>query len=147
MNVFQDLGVLAPPWVANLVAFIRQMSVFQGLSVLTLGSLLLRELAMMIRHAGPQRLRWFRSGAWLAAMVAIVRPDWVTAVARLLGIQRGADLVSYLAFLAMLGTAFYGYSCYVRLQSQVTLLARTLAILQARQAPGAGETDVSQKDE
>ena len=123
------------------------MTVFQDLSVLALGSLLLRELMLLVFRRGPQLPRWFRSGAWLAAMVAIVRPDWVTAVARLLGIQRGADLVSYLAFLAMLGTAFYGYSCYVRLQSQVTLLARTLAILQARQASGAGETDVSQKDE
>ena len=122
------------------------MSVFQDLSVLALGSLLLRELAMMIGGRGPQRPRWFRSGAWLAAMIAIVRPDWVTAVARLLGIQRGADLVSYLAFLAMLGTAFYGYSCYVRLQSQVTLLARTLAILQAKQTPSIQEADAPRAD-
>jgi small membrane protein len=117
------------------------MNLFQDLSVLVLGSLLLRELTLLIRRRGPQRPRWFRSGAWLAAMIAIVRPDLVTAVARLLGIQRGADLVSYLAFLAMLATAFCGYSCYVRLQSQMTLLARTLAILQATQAPAIPEMD------
>ncbi len=122
------------------------MNVFQDLSVLALGSLLLRELTLVIRRRGPQRPRWLRSGAWLAAMVAIVRPDLVTAVARLLGIQRGADLVSYLAFLAMLGTAFYGYSCYVRLQGQVTLLARSLAILQARQTPGIQEADARNPD-
>jgi hypothetical protein len=60
-----------------------------------------------------------------------------------LGIDRGVNLVSYLAFLAVLGAAFHGYSCYVRLQSQITVLARTLAILQARQAPGIQEADVS----
>ncbi len=146
MNAFQDLGVLALGGVAKLALFIRQMNVFQDLSVLALGSLLLRELTLMIRRRGPQRPRWFRSGAWLAAMIAIVRPDWVTWVANKLDIQRGADLVSYLAFLAMLGTAFCGYSCYVRLQSQVTLLARSLAILQARQTPGIQEADAPRAD-
>ncbi len=120
------------------------MTVFQDLSVLALGSLLLRELTLVIRRRGPQRPRWFRSGVWLAAMIAIICPERVTWVAQHLGIQRGADLVSYLAFLAMLGTAFYGYSCYVRLQSQVTLLARTLAILQAKQATGIQETNAPQ---
>jgi hypothetical protein len=120
------------------------MNVFQDLSVLALGSLLLRELALVIGRRGPQRPRWFRSGVWLTAIVAIVCPDRVTWVANHLGIQRGADLVSYLAFLAMLGTAFYGYSCYVRLQGQVTLLARSLAILQARQTPGIQEADAPQ---
>jgi hypothetical protein len=79
-------------------------------------------------------------------MVAILCPDRVTGVARLLGIDRGADLVSYLAVLAMLGLAFFGYSCYVRLQNQVTMLARTLAIRQARQASPAQETDASPTD-
>ncbi len=117
------------------------LNLFQDLSVLVLGSLLLRELTLLVRRRGPQRPRWFRSGTWLAAMIAIVRPEMVTAAARLLGIQRGADLVSYLACLAMLATAFCGYSCYLRLQSQMTLLARTLAILQASQAPAIQETD------
>jgi Flp pilus assembly protein TadD len=122
------------------------MTVFQGLSVLALGSLLLRELLLVILRRGPQRPRWFRSAVWLVALVAILCPDRVTAVALFLGIKRGADLVSYLAILAMLGLAFYGYSCYVRLQSQVTSLARILAILQARQAPGAQETDIPPAD-
>jgi hypothetical protein len=117
------------------------MNLFQVLSVLVLGSLLVRELTLGIRRRGPQRPRWLRSGVWLAAMVAIIYPDLTTLVAQRLGIGHGANLVGYLAFLAMLGSAFYGYSCYVRLQSQVTLLARTLAILQARQAPAVQETE------
>jgi hypothetical protein len=122
------------------------MNLFQVLSVLALGTLLLRELTLIIRRRGPQRPRWFRSVVWLAAMVAIIYPDLTTLVAQRLGIGHGANLVGYLAFLAMLGSAFYGYSCYVRLQSQVTLLARTLAILQARQAPAIQETDAPRAD-
>jgi hypothetical protein len=146
MNVFQGLGVLALRCDQVLSSFVPQITVFQGLSVLVLGALLLRELVLAALHRGPQRPRWFRSAVWLSALVAILCPDRVTAVALFLGIKRGADLVSYLAILAMLGLAFYGYSCYVRLQSQVTSLARTLAILQARQAPDAQETDTPPTD-
>ena len=66
------------------------MNLFQVLSVLALGTLLLRELTLMIRRRGPQRPRWFRSVVWLAAMVAIIYPDLTTLVAQRLGIGHGA---------------------------------------------------------
>jgi len=55
------------------------------------------------------------------------------------GIQRGADLVSYLGVLTLLVVAFLGYERYVRLQEQVTVLVRRLAILEAHKVPPAAD--------
>jgi hypothetical protein len=108
------------------------MNLFQWLSLAFLGGLLLWDLVSFARGRvlrGP----WFvRCCVWVAAMVAIARPDLTQDVAMALGITTGANLVMYLFVLAFLATAFYFYSRYVQLQRQLTEVVRHVAINEAR---------------
>lgn len=64
--------------------------------------------------------------------VAIINPDFVTDIAHVVGIGRGADLVLYILFFAFL---FYVLGQYIKAQkqrSQLHTLARKLALLEAR---------------
>jgi hypothetical protein len=69
---------------------------------------------------------------WLAAAVAITRPDWVQEAAIWLGIGRGADVVLYLFVLAFLATTFLFYARQLRQQQEITQLVRHLALREAR---------------
>lgn len=107
------------------------MNGFQSIAIAALCLLLGSDIAQLLRGRGRKRVRLVRIATWLAAGTAIADPNLTTIVARSIGIQRGADLVSYLASLGFLAFAFYGYACYLRLESQTTALARRLAILTA----------------
>src|SRR4051812_12156532 len=108
------------------------MNLFQ-LSMLTLlGGLLLWELVTLWR--GPTAFGFWllRCLAWIAAAVAIANPGLLQTLASLLGIGRGADVVLYAFALAFLGSSFYFYSRYVRLQRELTQVVRHLAIYEAQ---------------
>jgi hypothetical protein len=82
-----------------------------------------------------------RLALWIGAAVAIYRPELVSIVANKLGIQRGADLVSYAVALAFLGMSFYFYSRYTLLQQQLTSLVRHIALQDAKRGKdGDGDT-------
>lgn len=68
---------------------------------------------------------------WLAAAVAISLPNMIQALATLVGIDRGADLVLYLFVFAFLVTAFSFYTRTVLMQRQLTTLVRQYAISEA----------------
>jgi hypothetical protein len=110
------------------------MNLFQWLSETFLGGLLLWDLVSFARGRvlrGP----WFvRCCVWVAAMVAIARPELAQEVAVVVGINRGTDLVMYLFVLVFLATTFHFYSRDVRLQRQLTAVVRHLAIAEARRA-------------
>ena len=103
------------------------MSVFQIVAGSILGLLVLREL--FARRGRGVRL--FRATVWLAAAAAILDPLLTQRVADVLGIGRGADVVLYLFVLAFLWVSFFLYSCHLRVQRQVTQLARHIAIQEA----------------
>ena len=105
---------------------------FQWLSIPILAVLLLRELLRGRRGSETTVLWLLRCCIWLGAAATIAEPDHVTLIAREIGIQRGADLVLYLFVLTSIGTSFFFYSRYVRLQRQITQLVRHLAIQDAR---------------
>ncbi|MGH9456744.1 MAG: DUF2304 domain-containing protein [Thermoanaerobaculia bacterium] len=70
---------------------------------------------------------------WIAGVAAISWPAITVAAARAVGIARGADLVSYLAILAML-VGFFTFNVRVRrIESQITQIVRELAIRGAEQ--------------
>ena len=64
---------------------------------------------------------------WLAAGIAILRPEVTNELAELLGIGRGADLLLYLLAIVFLASVFYFYQKYHRLQSDLTKVVRRLA--------------------
>ncbi len=70
---------------------------------------------------------------WTLAAVAFAVPDATTRFAHLLGIGRGADVVLYCAVLGGLLVAFRLSMAQRRLERELTLLVRELAVQQARQ--------------
>lgn len=115
------------------------MSAFQIVAVVVLGSLTLRELLVSFVRSRGRWMRLARMAVWGTATAAIVNPGLPQAVADLLGIGRGADVVLYLFVLAFLWVSFFLYSCHLRVQRQVTQLARHIAIREAER--GIEETN------
>jgi hypothetical protein len=117
------------------------MTPFQWISLAAIATILSVEVLYGFRRT-QRRLAWLiRCAIWVAAAIAIAQPNLTSRLALLVGIQRGADLVSYLAILAFLWVAFYAYSRYVRMEQQITVLVRRLATLEARQAAEPWDTD------
>lgn len=69
---------------------------------------------------------------WTAAGVLIARPEWTAILAGFLGIARGADLVFYLAILGAMVGFLAVYIRLRRLESQLTLVVRELALVRAQ---------------
>jgi len=108
------------------------MTVFQLVFITILSGVILSEFWRLWRGAGNWRVGVVRLVIWIAAAAAIANPNLTQVIARFAGIDRGADLVSYLFAMSFLATSFYYYSRYVRLQRQVTEIVRHLAILEAK---------------
>jgi hypothetical protein len=108
------------------------MTLFQSLALAGLTVALVADLLGVVRKPAGRRQCLLRAVVWAVAAVAIVNPNLPQAVANLIGIGRGADLVLYLFVLAFLGVSFYFYSRYLRLQGQLTDVVRHLAIQNAR---------------
>lgn len=108
------------------------MTTFQWLSLGSLALVLVWELVMRAVGRSNWRVALVRCGVWIAAAIAITRPDLMQSLANRIGIRRGADLLVYLLALTFLATTFFLYSRYVRLERQVVQLVRELAILDAK---------------
>lgn len=81
-------------------------------------------------HQAIRRL--LLTGFVCTAIVSVLFPVWLTRLAQLVGVGRGADLLLYglvIAFLGYLATAFRRFS---QLERRITVLGRELALTQAR---------------
>jgi len=121
------------------------MTPFQWITLVSLSAALLWELIRMRTGRGPWRQGAVRGVVWTMAAVAIAKPELLQAAARLIGIQRGADLVFYVTALAFVATSFFLYARTIRLQSQVTELVRELAILEAHRTHGLDSRTTRQR--
>jgi small membrane protein len=65
---------------------------------------------------------------WTAAAVSIAHPETLVTIARFLGIGRGTDLVLYLSILFMFVAMFLIYLRFRRMDEQITMLVRHIAI-------------------
>jgi hypothetical protein len=118
------------------------LSTFQILGIsLCSGFSLLVLLAIARKRLRPlPGFGWFL--LWIAAAIAIANPELTVVLAQALGIQRGADLIFYLAILGMFAGFFLVYVRLRRLDEGMTTLVRRLAIAEARNAAEL-ETDPS----
>ncbi|MEJ6489811.1 DUF2304 domain-containing protein [Leucobacter sp. USCH14] len=108
------------------------MSIFQLL--LILGMVFLAGLAVRFLP-GERSLALKRIFAILfviAAALAILFPNALTAVANLLGIGRGTDLLLYVFIVAVLAFAVAVIRAKARSDARVTQLARAVALMEAR---------------
>ncbi|MGO9114441.1 MAG: DUF2304 family protein [Thermoguttaceae bacterium] len=69
---------------------------------------------------------------WSSAAIAIALPDLTSLVAKAVGINRGADLVLYLAILGGLSVCFSFYQRSRRLENLITELVRCEALRNAQ---------------
>ncbi len=83
----------------------------------------------------------------IAGAVAVVFPMLTTDVANVLGVGRGADLVTYIAIVTVMFVLVHYYTKFVELQRQVTDLTRELAILRAEVDRVAPPTPAIASDE
>jgi small membrane protein len=69
--------------------------------------------------------------AWSGAVVLIANPEVTTRIAQSVGIGRGVDFVTYSLLVAFLWAHYQHYLRYKRVENEVTLLVRELAIAHA----------------
>jgi hypothetical protein len=75
-----------------------------------------------------KRIVAFWLSVWAVGAYAIVWPHATAVAAHALGIGRGADLLLYSSVLVMFVAFFYVYTRFRRLDRELTLLVRRLAI-------------------
>lgn len=120
------------------------MNGFQVVALIVLGPACIWMLYAAARHGSA---RQFVLGLALAVtLLFVLRPDLATRVANLLGIGRGADLVSYVSALGVLACFFLIVGVERRVRIQITELSRSIALLQLprdltneRPAPGPSQ--------
>jgi len=84
--------------------------------------------------------------AWLLAIALIANPGVSTQVAQSVGIGRGVDFVTYSLLVVFLWAHYQQYLRYKRVENEVTLLVRELAVVQAaRPIGGQSLVDAARK--
>ena len=85
-----------------------------------------------------------------AGAIAVVFPEITQDAAEIVGVGRGADLITYISIVAVLFVLLHYYTKFVDLQRQLTEVTRELAILRAEvdrvappARPGASGADAS----
>jgi hypothetical protein len=108
------------------------MRLFQLLAVPFIAAMLVVVVHNLIRVRVRPLASLFWLLLWAAALVAVAAPDETTALARALGIQRGADLIVYSAVLAFIVGFYLVYLRMRQMSREITLLTREIAILDGR---------------
>jgi len=110
------------------------MNTFQGAALMVFSLLTAMTLSAGLRGLVRKRIVAVWLAIWTIGALAIVWPRSTFLVARWLGIGRGSDLLLYLSVLFMLVGFFYVYGRFRRLDRQITVLVRRLAIEDAERA-------------
>lgn len=107
------------------------MTSFQWIAFVVLGLSFAATLTLTVRRRIAPRVGFAWGMLWIAAAIAIARPELTAIVARFLGIGRGTDLVLYVAILGMVFGFFAVYVRMRRIESDLTKVVRELAIRSA----------------
>lgn len=99
------------------------------LALLGIGIYLLRS-EPSARHLALRRLTVF--AALIAGAVVVLSPGWLTALANLVGVGRGTDLLLYIAILAFVLYVISDYKKTVLLSRTNTELVRAVTLAEAR---------------
>lgn len=108
------------------------MNWIQGLLIAAVLALLVH---LLRSRTNAKAKAWVKVGYLLfviAAIYAILRPDDTTVVANWLGVDRGADLLSYALVIAFVFTTLSTYLRFKDLEVRYARLARAVALQSAR---------------
>lgn len=111
------------------------MNPFQTLVLVLFGGLAVLTISAGFGGMVRKRIVAFWLAVWALGAGAIVWPHATAVVAHALGIGRGADLLLYLSVLTMFVAFFYVYTRFRKIDRELTLLVRRLAMQNAA-APG-----------
>lgn len=109
------------------------MTSFQWIAFVVLGISFTVTLALTVRRRIGPRVGFAWGLLWIAAAIAIARPELTATIAHALGIGRGADLVLYFAILGMVFGFFMVYVRLRRIESDLTRIVRELALRSAQE--------------
>ncbi len=91
---------------------------------------------LFIRRPGSDRhlaIRRLVLGLFVVvAILSVLFPQWLSWVANLIGVGRGTDLVLYALVVVFLGTVLTQYRRAAAQERRITLLARQIALMDAR---------------
>ena len=107
------------------------MNGFQVIALAVVAGLFIFTVTVLVKRSASRREGFAWTLLWIAAALAIAWPDVTTHAAHALGIRRGADLVLYCAVVVMMIGFLMVYVRLRRLQRDLTLLVRHLAIREA----------------
>lgn len=105
------------------------------IQVLLIAAVLALLVHLVRSRTNAKAKAWVKVGYLLfviAAIYAILRPDDTTVVANWLGVDRGADLLSYALVIAFVFTTLSTYLRFKDLEVRYARLARAVALQSAR---------------
>ena len=105
------------------------------IQVLLIAAVIALLLYLLRSRTNAKSKSWVKVGYLLfviAAIYAILRPDDTTVVANWLGVDRGADLLSYALIIAFVFTTLSTYLRFKDLELRYARLARAVALQTAR---------------
>jgi hypothetical protein len=115
---------------------------FQWIAFAVLGVSFIVTLMLSVRRVIVPRVGFAWGLLWIAAAVAIAKPELTATIARALGIGRGTDLVLYFAILFMIFGFFAVYVRLRRMENNLTKVVRELAIRSASEGDAGPAVDV-----
>lgn len=89
-----------------------------------------------VRHAAVRRL--LLAFVFVVAVAAVVFPNAMNRVANAMGVGRGADLLLYGFIIVFIGNALVQQRHNRHMEQEITLLARRIAITEAKDPTAAG---------
>lgn len=104
------------------------------IQILLVVAIIVLALFMMRRTGADSHLaiRRLLMGLFVViAVLSVLFPQWLTWIAQLIGVGRGADLVLYGLVLMFLAFVYTQYRRNLALQRQLTLLSRKIALIEA----------------
>lgn len=105
------------------------------IQVLLIGAVVALLVYLLRSRTNAKAKAWVKVGYVLfviAAIYAILRPDDTTVLANWLGVDRGADLLTYALAIAFVFTTISTYLRFKELELRYARLARAVALQSAR---------------
>lgn len=124
------------------------LTAFQIIVVAVLGMLFIGVVVAGLRGWSTRRESFLWGLLFFLAAVATLRPNLTTDLARMLSIDRGADLITYIAIIMMMIGFWTTYMRLRHLRRELTSLVRHIAILEAHDASRSeSESAAQSKDD
>jgi hypothetical protein len=123
------------------------MNYFQSFGLAFVGLLVFLSLVNLVRYRGRSRSTFLWLFIWVLSAIALVNPSVAVTAARAMGVGRGAALIFYLNVLLTLTGFFVVYLRQRKLDRQITVLVRELALVHSVANTGANRQHSELTDE